>query len=362
MGRMGTGDRDWRTRAVPVLAGMALVGLVACGGEDAPTEPVGGSVVNEALLADAELGSAIDELTQDIGLSDDQRAAIQELVANGRDRAGEPGAAWYAAAELQGILTSEQIAELDSRMANTRDRVGMKHGERSEMRARDGERTRDGGHARDGAGSFGRMSGGAHGYAGLELTEEQRTQIRAVVESHQAELDELREELRSGDLSREEMRSRAESVHEVIRAEIEPLLTQEQRDRLQERKAGMEERRVAAGEHREAALERREAQHAAMVDALGLTDAQTEVLATLREGRPGGSARAGDESRSEIRDAHRAVLAEVLTEEQQEIVMLHQALGAHRFQAAAHEGRRRGHGEHRAHPGGHGGHTGFTGT
>jgi Spy/CpxP family protein refolding chaperone len=353
---MGTGDRDWRTRAVLVLAGMAVVGLVACGGEDAPTEPVGGSVVNEALLADAELGSAIDELTQDIGLSDDQRAPIQELVANGRDRAGEPGAAWYAAAELQGILTSEQIAELDSRMANTRDRIGMKHGERSEMRARDG------GHARDGAGSFGRMSGGAHGYAGLELTEEQRTQIRAVLESHQAELDALREELRSGDLSREEMRSRAESVHEAIRAKIEPLLTQEQRDQLQERESRFEEHRVASGEHRETALERREAQHAAMVDALELTDAQIEVLDALGAGRSGGSARAGDESRSEIHEAHRAAMAEVLTEEQQEIVTLHRALATHRFQAAAHEGRRRGHGEHRTHPGGHGGHAGFMGT
>ncbi len=362
MGRMGKGDRGWRHRAVLVLAGMAVVGLVACGGEDTPTELVGGSVVNEALLADAELGSAIDELTRDIGLSDDQRAAIQDLVAHGQDRAGEPGAAWYAAAELQGILTSDQIAELDSRLASTRDRVGMERGERSGMRERSGEHSRDGAHSREGARSFGRMSGDGHGFAGLELTEEQRTQIRAVLESHQAELDALREEFRGSDLSREEMRSRAESVHEAIRAEIEPLLTQEQRGQLQEREAGVEERREAAGEHREAALERREAQHAAMVDALGLTDEQIAVLDALREGRPGGSARGGDEARSEIRDAHRAVLAEVLTEEQQEIVTLHRALAAHRFQAAAREGQRRGHGEHRAHPGGHGGHAGFTGT
>ena len=347
MGRMGKGDRDWRTRAVLGLAGMAMVGLVACGGEDAPTEPVDGSVANEALLADAELGSAIDELTRDIGLSDDQRAAIQDLVAHGQDRAGEPGAAWYAAAELQGILTSEQIAELDSRLANTRDRVGMERGERSGMRERAGEHSRSGAHARGGAGSFGPMPGDGHGFAGLELTEEQRTQIRAVVESHQAELDALREEFRGSDLSREEMRNQAESVHEAIRAEIEPLLTQEQRDQLQEREAGMEERRLAAGEHREAALERREAQHAAMVDALGLTDEQIEVLDALREGRPGESARVGDESRSEIRDAHRAVLAEVLTEEQQEIVTLHRALAAHQFQAAAREGRGRRHGEHK---------------
>ena len=124
----------------------------------------------------------------------------------------------------------------------------------------------------------------------------------------------------------------------------------------------MEERRLAAGEHREAARERREAEHAAMVDALGLTDEQIEVLDALREGRSSGSARSGDESRSEVREAHRAVMAEVLTEEQQEIVTLHRALAAHRVHAVVREGRGRGHGEHRAHPGGHGGHAGFTGT
>lgn len=233
------------------------------------------------------------------------------------------------------------------------------------MRERSGEHSRDGAHSREGVKSFGRMFGDGHGFAGLELTEEQRTQIRAVLESHQAELDAFREEFRGSDLSREEMRSRAESVHEAIRAEIEPLLTQEQRDQLQERESRFEERRVTAGEHREAARERREAEHTAMIDALGLTDEQIEVLDALREGRSGGSARAGDESRSEVREAHRAVMAEVLTEEQQEIVTLHRALAAHRFQAMAREGRRRGHGErseHRGHPAGHGGHAGFTGT
>ena len=354
MGRRGSRIRGSRTRGAFMLAGLAAVGVAACGGDDTPTEPVDGSVVNEAPLEDAELGSAIDELTQALGLSDEQREAIQDLVARGRDQVVEPGAAWYAAAELQAILSTDQIAELDSRQASAGDRVRMERGNRSAMPDQSGERSRHG------ARSSGRMSGGGHGYAGLELTDEQRAQIEAVVESHQAELNALREEIRGGDLTREEKRSRAQSVHEAIRAEIEPLLTQEQRDQLKEREAGMEERRATAGEHRDVARQRGEAEHAAMVDALELTDAQIEVLDALREGRPGAAARAGDESRFDIREAHRAALAEILTDEQQEVVTVHRALVAHRFQAATREGRGREHGERRAHPNGHGGH-GFHG-
>ena len=324
MGRRGNGIRGNRTREALVLASLAVFGLAACGGDEAVTEPVGGSVVSEELLADAELGSAINELTESLGLSDEQQAAIQELAARSADRASEPGAAWFAAAELQTILSSDQIAALDSRLATARGRVRMERGERSATRDGAGERSRAG------ARSSGRMSGGGSGYAWLDLTEEQQAQIQAVLESHRAELQQLREELRDSDLSRDEMRNRAEAARETIRAEIEPLLTQDQRDRLQEREAGLEERREAATEKRAAARQRGEAEHAAMVDALGLTDAQIEQMELLRQDR----------------GAHREALGEILTDEQQEVVVLHRALAANRFRAAGSEGH--GHGAGRS--------------
>jgi hypothetical protein len=330
MGCTGESIRGNRTRGALVLAGLVAFGLGACGGDESVTEPVGGSVVSEQSLADAELGSVLDELTQSLGLSEVQRAAIQELVARSADRANEPGAAWYAAAELQAILSSEQIAALDSRLATARGRVRMEHGERSATRDGSGERSRAGSRSSE------RMPGGARGYAWLDLTEEQQTQIQAVLESHRTEFQALREELRDSDLSRDEMRSRAEAVHEAIRAEIEPLLTQDQRDRLQEREVGLEERRTAALERREAARQRGEAEHAAMVDALELTDTQIEQMKSLRQDR----------------GAHREAFGEILTDEQQEIVVLHRALAGDRFRAAGSEGRgargeRRGGGEGR---------------
>lgn len=330
MGRTGNGIRGNRTRGALVLASLAAFGLAACGGDEAVTEPVGGSVASEELLANAELGSAINELTQSLGLSDEQLAAIQDLAARSADRASEPGAAWYAAAELQAILSSDQIAALDGRLATARGRVRMERGERSATRDGAGERSRAG------LQSSGRMSDGARGYAWLDLTEEQQAQIQAVLESHRGALLALREEFRDSDLSRDEMRSRAEAVHEAIRAEIEPLLTQEQQDRLQEREAGLEVRREAATEKREAARQRGEAEHAAMVDALELTDAQIEQMESLRQDR----------------GAHREAFGEILTDEQQEVVVLHRALAAHRFRAAGSEGHgpgagRRGGGEGR---------------
>ena len=213
MGRLRNRARGGSYRQLLVLAGLALIGLTACSGDETPTEPAGGAVVSDASIADTDFGGAIAELTRDLGLSDEQHAAIEELAARRTDRAGEPGAAWYAAAELQAILTSEQISNLDSQTAIARDRVRMARGERSTRRERSAE------HSRDGARSGGWMFGGTRGYAGLELTEEQRAGIEAVFESHQAELDALREQLRGSDRSRDEMRTQAESVREAIHAE-----------------------------------------------------------------------------------------------------------------------------------------------
>jgi len=320
MGRTGKGISGGRKRGLLVLAALAAFGVAGCGGEDAPTEPVGGSVVSDDLLANADLGGAISEVTQSLGLSDEQLAKIQELAARSRDQEPEPGAAWYAAAELQTILSSDQIAALGNRLENSPGRIRMERGERSGNR--DGAREHSGAGSRPG----GKLSGGGHGYAWLDLTEQQQAQIQAILESHQAEIQALREDLRASDLSPDEMRSRAEAVREAVRAEIEPLLTQEQRDRLQEREAGLEQRREAAMEKREVARQRGEAEHAAMVDALGLTDAQIEQMEELRQDR----------------GAHREAFAEILTDDQLEVVAVHRALEAHRFRTGRPDGHARG--------------------
>ena len=320
MGTWGNGTGGVRISGAIVLAGLAAFGLAACGAEDAPTEPVGGAVVSDELLANADLGSAISGLTESLGLSDEQLAAIQVLTARNQGEEPVAGAAWYVAADLQEILTSDQIAELDSQIRAARDRVRMERGERSASREDAGTESRS--RVRFSRG----MSHRGHGWAWLDLTEQQQEQVRAILESHRAEIEALREEFGGSDLSRDEMRARSEAVREAIRSEIEALLTQEQRDRLLERDAELGERRESVMEQREQARQRRAAEHAAMVDALALTDAQIEQVDALRENR----------------GAHREAFGEILTDEQQEVVTLHRALIAYRFRGAGPEGRGRG--------------------
>jgi hypothetical protein len=320
MGTWGNGTGGVRIRGAIVLAGLAAFGLAACGAEDAPTEPVGGAVVSDELLASVDLGSAISELTESLGLSDEQLAAIQGLTARNQGQGPLPGAAWDVAADLQEILTSDQIAELDSQIRAARDRVRMERGERSSSREDAGTESRSRAQSSRG------MTHRGHGYAWLDLTEQQQERVRAILESHRAEIEALREEFGGSDLSLDEMRDRSRAVRAAIRDEIEALLTQEQQDRLLERNAELGERRASAMEWREQARQRGAAEHAAMVDALGLTDAQIEQMDALRENR----------------GAHREAVGEILTDEQQEVVTLHRALIAHRFRAAGPESRGRG--------------------
>ncbi len=130
MGRMGRETRGGWPWGALGLAALALTGIVACGGEGQPTEPAGGSVASEAQTADVVLGTTINELTLDLGLTDEQRVAIRDMAIRGNDRAGMPGAAWYAAAELQAILDSDQVAELGRRWAVSRGQSRIKDRER----------------------------------------------------------------------------------------------------------------------------------------------------------------------------------------------------------------------------------------
>ena len=320
MGQWGNGTGGARIKGAFVLAGLAAFGLAACGGADTPTELVGGAVVSDDVLADADLGSAISGLTQSLDLSEEQLAAIQGLTSRIQGQEEVPGATWYLAADLQEILSSDQIAELGSQIQAARGRVRMERGERSASRDSAGV------HSRARTRSSSGMSHRGDAYAWLDLTEPQQEQVQAILESHRTEIESLREEFAGSDLSRDEMRSRSEAVRGAIRAEIEPVLTQEQRDRLLERDAELEARRESAMEKREQARQRGESEHAAMVDALELTDAQIEQVDALRQNR----------------GAHREAFGEILTDEQQEVVTLHRALVAHRFRAAGPEGRGRG--------------------
>lgn len=179
---------------------------------------------------------------------------------------------------------------------------------------------------------MGFLRGASGGPLAESLTEEQKTALaEARQRLHEAMLD-LQAQRRDGAITPEAFRAEMKRVFEEMRTEIEALLTDEQ-------KAMLENRR---GERRETFRGRVEMRREAMAEALGLTDAQAEALEALREKHreavhalieglredPSADPQALRTARSELREAQRKEMAEVLTDEQIEIVRLHRILAA----------------------------------
>jgi hypothetical protein len=311
--RNRTGRGGWRAGRATVAAGFVIVmagWLAACDGT--PTELDSLSQLSETTEAD---GSAVvGDFTDGLGLTDEQAAAVREIVEAYRDQGREPGALWAAAAELQGILTSEQIAAIEERVSQKRSEARTRsHGARGDQRAR--------------------RNGSARGDRGdviPDLTEEQRAQLEAIRESYGPQMREIREAVRDGSLSRDEAHARMEDLREAMHEEVSAILTEEQLAALEAHRAEAEARREEAGDRREQNRdewqERRQEAQEAMVEALGLSSDQVAALEALREsareeGRPSSA-----EEAELRREAHREALWQILDDEQQEIWILYDSL------------------------------------
>lgn len=326
------GGRGRHVVGLGLLAGVFLL-TAACSNNPTETTDVSTSQANEA-----EFSVVLGDLTEDLELTDEQREAIQAVMDAYRGQGREPGTTWYAAADLQRILTSDQIAVIGSRLE---EMAAEARGRREGFRERRGS----------GGPGFGRGEGGFHG-EGLDLTDEQQTEIEAIRESFQPRLEELREALREGSVSREEAREQMEAIRAEMEAAIAEVLTDDQLAVLEEWKAEREQSRDEAPVDRET---RREAARVAMVEALSLTSDQLAALDALHEAaREQGRPEDSDEAQAR-REEHRAALLEILDDEQEEIWILHGALRAHLARHAASGTAERGDSGDRAGFGGRGG-------
>ncbi len=307
-----TGGHDNRGRGLGrrhFLAALALgflIALAACGGSS--TESREGDT---ALEVEADLAVVIGELAGELALTDEQKEALRDVTESYRGKGLEPGSGWTVAADLQEILTSEQVEVLGAR---TRElRTGRRGGHRA-PRADGGAGFRRRGFGTPGAFEEepvwrrGPESGDA-----LALTSEQRDRIRDIRESFGPQLEDLRAAFQSEAITREQAQARAREIRDALHEEISAILTDEQRASLAEHRFEAETRRD----------ERQAAEHAAMVDALDLTSEQEASLEALREtfrtaGRPANEAEA--EAR---REEHRTARSRILDAHQQEIWILH---------------------------------------
>jgi Spy/CpxP family protein refolding chaperone len=314
--RLRRGRTGWRRGRRAVAAGLIvmLAGVAgACAGS--PTDTTEQSPAPAAAGADLSLG--LGDLTEGLGLTDDQREAVREVLEGYRGQAETPGTLWYVAADLQEIFTADQIVAIETRGVERRAQMNSHRRDTPppgpDMQGRRGDRVRDG-----------QGFGGGRGLAGLDLSEEQMVRLREIRESHAPQMEEIRDALRDGSLTREDAEVRLEAIRDAIHQEMQGVLTPEQLTVFEKQRAEAETRREEARSQREA---RRQAEHSAMVAALGLTPEQVAAIDALME-RPEGEGRPSPEGlRARRTERHQALLG-ILDDDQEQTWVLHHALSA----------------------------------
>ena len=303
-GRSG-GNRGRRAIAAGLF--VALAGFVgAC--SSTPTEAVNADSTVEA--SDADFSVVLGDLTEGLGLTDDQISAIREVMEKYRGQGREPGVLWYAAADLQEVLTSDQIAAIEARRVENRDQVGDRR-----SRGRRGSGQRESGSVRNGEGRHGAIDV-------LDLSEEQLAQLEEIRDSYAPELTAIRDAVRDGSLSREEAGERLAAIREAMHEAMQGILTADQIALLEEQRSEAEARREEMQSQSE---DRRQAERAAMISALELTDEQVVAIDALNE-RPEREGRPSAEEMQTLRDEHHQALLEVLDDDQEGIWILRNSL------------------------------------
>jgi Spy/CpxP family protein refolding chaperone len=162
----------------------------------------------------------------------------------------------------------------------------------------------------------------------LDLSDEQKTQVEAVFASFAREREALRTRRQSG-ASREELKAAHEELRTKIHAELDKILTAEQRAQLEEHQAKYG-RRHGGPLTEEQKVNRLERRVSHLTEALGLTEEQQVAVRALVESKHANRpAPDGEPPTPEARHAHRAAfeaaMKEILTAEQFETFQeLHQ--------------------------------------
>lgn len=302
------------TKYFQTLCACALVvfSLAACDSVDTETS------LSDATASDSEF---VSDIATEAGLTTEQAAAFSQTLSahTGDDGERDPGALWYAAAELQQNASEQQKNRL------------IRLGERSiggVFAQRRGPRNgRPGGAIRRLLNDEGPLA------ETLNLTDEQKADLEALGEQLRADIDALRND---DSLTDEERREAGKALAEQLQADIDAILTDDQKAAIEAAKAEREVEREA----------RQEARMAAMIDALGLTDEQVADLDALREAvRAEIEALVGEGERPEredieaLVDGYKEDLASFLTDAQYETVLIHTALAKRASQV---RGRRSG--------------------
>lgn len=305
---------------------LMMITLAACDSSTAP------DVEQELAAQSADALEA--DLTQSLSLSTQQQGELERVRNRFDGQEHAPGYLWTLSAELQATLTDEQKQELFNRTTPDRGDI-CESGRFGDMGEGPGGfgLPKPGGHM--GGHGYG-FNGGGSCLSGV-LTDEQNSAIDTLREALKAEVDGLRAERAAGTLEQDAFRDQLQALMDAHKADIDALLSDEQRNAIEACRA---ERQAERAAEREA---RRAADRAAMSAALGLTaDLEATIFALL------------DDHKAEVQDllqqfqdqliactdfqttmtdlkaAHDESLQALLDDTQWEIVMIHRAL-SHRM-------------------------------
>lgn len=298
-------------RTAPLVLIGAVVALSAC---EVPTASLVDSDLDTEIFAATDLSTL---LTQELDLSTEQAGTVQSTMQIHDRPERNPGSLWFVSTRLQDVLSERQKEKLFRLSSRARDRHVLKLiGVYAPcMVDRSGDEPSPRGIA-------------IHLIADI-LTEEQLAAATEIRARYAEAIRSVREQMRSGELTREEAAAQLEELHDALVAEILGLLTQEQIDVLRQRIADRGED-VAA----HVANNKR-----AMIEALGLSETQTSVLDELHRDQCAelqvilDAAHDGDATRQRIRAALEELIGEkmtayerILDREQFEAAKIHDAL------------------------------------
>ena len=281
------------------------------------------------LVDDPELQAFSEGLNTDVGLSKKSINALNDaLNRHGKDgkHRRDPAFLWKVAAEMQKKLSSEEKDRLLGWMDD--NNVPYLYGGGMDAKARGGP-----GGDKDGMDIRAVFT---------VLDEAQRESLKSIMDSYKGQMEEVMKKAKDGTIDRGAAKAELEAMEAAMRAEIEALLTDEQRQKLEDMRADMKQKMEGM----------RQAAHDAMVSALEMTSDQGSGLEIINNESGEAQkaliekAKAEDMSREDLKDALKQLIADrnskieaLFSEKQIEIIKIYTALG---MQYSKHCGDKRG--------------------
>ena len=252
-------------------------------------------------------------MASDLGLSKSSTKSLNDVL-NRHGRGGkhrEPGFLWKIAGELAVTLTDEEKARLFEKM-DEKD-IPLFGGSKGKK-----------GHA-----GKGRKGGDDFGGIYKVLADDQKVTFKAIVTAYKERFKAIHEQVKDGSLSKEDARSQMDALKEAMQAEVDALLTEEQKAQIDQNKADRETERQAY----------KDSSKAVMVDVLDMTAEQVTAFGEAnKEARDAAmalfeQAQNGDIDKDTLREGLKNIfetknekMEALFNDDQLEIIKIHKAL------------------------------------